>query len=274
MATQAGAEGAVVRERSLLRAVALPSEHGGWGLTLEPGLLGMLLAPSWAGLAIALAALIAFLARTPLKLVAVDVRRRQWARRSKVALGVGGAELIAFGGAAVAALWSAGTAWLVPVAIITPLIVVEVWYDVRSRGRRLVPELCGAVGMAGVTASVVLAGEGGARLAAGGSMVLAARSLAAIPFVRVQVQRLRRGSSAVRVGPSDAAQVIALIVGAGAAVVARRALGGLVLLVVAAGLHMRWVRQPPVAAKVLGVRQMLLGLCVVAGTAGSAALLT
>ncbi|WP_426574944.1 hypothetical protein [Aquihabitans sp. McL0605] len=31
--------------RSPLRAVALPAEHGGWGLTLEPGLLGLLITP-------------------------------------------------------------------------------------------------------------------------------------------------------------------------------------------------------------------------------------
>jgi hypothetical protein len=33
-------------ERSRLRSVALPSEHGGWGLTLEPAVLGLLVAPS------------------------------------------------------------------------------------------------------------------------------------------------------------------------------------------------------------------------------------
>ena len=52
--------------------MALPAEHGGWGLTLEPGLLGLLMAPSAAGVCVALAALVAFLARTPLKVVVVD----------------------------------------------------------------------------------------------------------------------------------------------------------------------------------------------------------
>lgn len=27
--------------RTMLRSVAMPAEHGGWGLTLEPGILGM-----------------------------------------------------------------------------------------------------------------------------------------------------------------------------------------------------------------------------------------
>jgi hypothetical protein len=52
--------------RSPWRAVVIPSEHGGWGLTLEPVVLGLLVAPSIAGLAIGVAAFLAFLVRTPL----------------------------------------------------------------------------------------------------------------------------------------------------------------------------------------------------------------
>ena len=51
--------------RSPLRAVAMPSEHGGWGLTTEPGLLGLLVEPSLAGAALAVAALLLFLVRQP-----------------------------------------------------------------------------------------------------------------------------------------------------------------------------------------------------------------
>ena len=35
------------KQRSPLRTVALPSEHGGWGLTLEPVLLGLLVNLFW-----------------------------------------------------------------------------------------------------------------------------------------------------------------------------------------------------------------------------------
>ena len=48
--------------RPMLRSVALPTEHGGWGLTLEPVLLGLLVAPSVAGLAIGGAAFLVFVA--------------------------------------------------------------------------------------------------------------------------------------------------------------------------------------------------------------------
>jgi YwiC-like protein len=63
------------------KAKALPVEHGGWGISLEPVLLGLLVAPSPAGLWLALATLGAFLARRPLKIVAGDRRRgREFAR--------------------------------------------------------------------------------------------------------------------------------------------------------------------------------------------------
>ncbi len=70
-------------ERSTLRSVAVPSEHGGWGLTLEPGLLGLLVAPGAAGVCLAVAAFVAFLARTPLKVVLVDRRRGRWLGRTR-----------------------------------------------------------------------------------------------------------------------------------------------------------------------------------------------
>ena len=60
------AETHVFRNRfAQYRSVALPTEHGGWGFLLEPVLLGLLLAPSPAGVLLALAGLATFLARHP-----------------------------------------------------------------------------------------------------------------------------------------------------------------------------------------------------------------
>ncbi|MBK8334978.1 MAG: YwiC-like family protein [Acidimicrobiaceae bacterium] len=53
--------------RSTLRSVALPTEHGGWGLTLEPVLLGLLLRWSGAGLCLGVAAFVAFMAAHPVE---------------------------------------------------------------------------------------------------------------------------------------------------------------------------------------------------------------
>ena len=66
----------------------IPSEHGGWGLTLEPALLGLLVAPSIVGGAIGVAAFLAFLVRTPLKLVLVDQHRHRVLERTRLAVRV------------------------------------------------------------------------------------------------------------------------------------------------------------------------------------------
>src|SRR5437762_11678455 len=58
-----------------VRTIALPVEHGGWGISLEPVLLGLRVAPSQAGAWVGVATLGAFLARHPLKVAAGGGRR-------------------------------------------------------------------------------------------------------------------------------------------------------------------------------------------------------
>lgn len=236
--------------RAAWRVVAVPGEHGGWGLTAEPVLLGILVAPSLAGVALGIAALVAFLVRTPLKVVLVDRWRHRWLPRSRLAASIAAAELALLLALAALAVVASGWRWLVPMAIAAPLVTVELWFDMRSRSRRLVPELCGAVGIALAAASVAL------------GLVLAARALAAIPFVRVQIDRLRHGSSTVRV--SDRSQIIGALVAIVAVSIDPALLAGALAVGALLVAQVVWVRRPPVAAKVLGLRQLLLGLAVVA----------
>ena len=246
--------------------MAIPSEHGGWGLTAEPILLGLLLAFSWAGVAIGAAAMLAFLARTPLKLALVDRRRDRELERTVLARRIGVAEVVAIATLGVVALVAAGWHWLIPAAIALPLFGIELWYDIRSRGRRLVPELCGAVGMGAVAAAIVVAADGAVALAAAAWLVLAARSIGAIPFIRTQIGRLHRGAVSTR--SSNLFQFLALAVAAVAAVVDPDVLVGSIAVAVIVVLHLVWVRRSPVPpAKVLGLRQMALGFALVAATA-------
>lgn len=245
--------------------MALPDEHGGWGLTAEPALLGLLVAASWAGAALAVAAFVAFLVRTPLKLVAVDRWRHRWLPRSALAARIAAVELLLLAGLATIAVVLAGWSWLVPVAIAVPLVGVELWFDMRSRGRRTVPELCGAVGMAATAASVALAGGADARLAVGLWLVLAGRAIASIPFVRVQIARLRRGVGPVRT--SDAAQAAGALVLVAAVLVEPTVLAGAVAVAALLVAQVVWVRRPVLPAKVMGKRQLFIGLAVVAVTA-------
>jgi hypothetical protein len=252
-------------ERVRWRAVAVPAEHGGWGLTAEPVLLGLLVAPSIAGGAIGLATVLAFLVRTPLKLAAVDRRRHRWLARSALAARVAAVELVLLATLVAVASARGGARWLVPGALATPLVAVELWFDVRSRSRRLVPELAGAAGVAASVAAIALAGGRSGALAAALWLVLVARSLGALPFVRAQIFRLRQGGA--RRGASDAAQVVAIAVGAIAVALDRRAATGLGGLAVLAVLQAAWIRRPVPPVKALGLRELALGIGLVAVTA-------
>ena len=261
---RAAAAPTVGRERSPWRAVAVPSEHGGWGLTLEPVLLGLLVGFSWSGVAIGLATFLAFLVRTPLKLALVDRRRQRRLPRTRLASRIALVELVALAGAVGLAVADAGWTWLVPFAVATPLFAVELWFDVRSRGRRLVPELCGAVGITAAAAAIVIAGGEPAALAVAVWAVLAARALASIPFVRTQILRLRH---ATPLGATDLFQVAAVMAALAATVIDDRVVVGAAAVVLLAAVQIAALRRPVPPAKVLGLRQMAMGLAVVAATA-------
>ena len=257
--------GADAAERPMWRRVAMPSEHGGWGLTLEPPLLALLVAPSRAGAAIGVAAVLAFLARTPVKLVLVDLGRHRRLPRTRLTAMVGAVELALIGALVASAIVVAGGAWLVPLLVGLPLLALELWYDARSRGRRLVPELSGAIGIGATAAAIVVAGNGAWQLGVALWLVLAGRACVSIPYVRAQVLRLRRGV------PMSASTVAIQLAGVGVAVVGgvvdRSVLAGTVGVVAIAVAQAPTVRRPVPPPKILGLRQLAFGLALVAMTA-------
>jgi hypothetical protein len=245
--------------------VALPSEHGGWGLTLEPGILGLAVAPGAAGLCLGAAAMVAFLARTPLKVALVDRHRGRALPRTALARQVAAIELTLLAALVAAALALADSPFWVPAAVAAPLVLLELWFDVRSRSRRLVPELAGAIGVCSVASMIVLADDGSARLATAVWVVLAARVVTSIPHVRLQVARLHgRPMSPTLAIVADG---IALVIAALAYVVDDQVLAG-AAAVAAVVLAQRVMARGPVRrAAVLGARQVAFGLGVVAATA-------
>jgi hypothetical protein len=257
VASQAG-------DRPLWRSVAVPSEHGGWGLTAEPVLLGLLVAFSWSGVAIGTATVLAFLVRTPLKLALVDRRRGRNLPRTRVAWRIAGAELALLVAAVGVAVAGAGWSWIVPFAVAAPLFAIELSYDIRSRGRRLVPELCGAIGITAAAAAIVLAGGETVPLGVAAWIVLGARALASIPFVRTQVARLRHD---VSLRGADVFQAVAALAAVAAVAVDHRILAGAVAVVLMAAAQAAALRRPVPPVKVIGMRQMAIGLAVVAVTA-------
>lgn len=248
--------------RPMWRSVVVPAEHGGWGLTFEAALLGLLVRPSLAGLAIGVVALLAFVARTPLKLALVDRRRHRRLPRSVLAQRVAAVELTALAALLVTVALTAHAWWWAPLAGALPFFALELTFDVRSRGRRLLPEVSGAVGMGAVAAAIALAGGAGARVAIGLWVVLAARAVASVPYAHSQVRRLKRQADRRRL--ADVAQLLAGVVAVGGWVLGSVPWEGAAAIGALAAWELGALRAPVRSAKQVGMLQLAAGLIVVA----------
>jgi hypothetical protein len=180
-----------------LRLIALPTEHGGWGLLGAPILLGLWVVPSVAGAWLSLAALGAFLTRQPLKLMLGDWRRGKrfprtiWAERFALLYG-----LIALG--AFAAAWfSAAHAFWLPLLLATPFAVVQFRFDIVKQSRALGAELCGATAISAAAAVIAQAAGWAVLPALLLWLLLALQAITAIVYVGVRL-RLARGTPARR----------------------------------------------------------------------------
>lgn len=167
-----------------LRPLALPNEHGGWGFLLEPIALGLLVAPSWSGALVALAALFGFLVRHPLKLALQDTLRERSVPRTRWCWLLVVSYLSAATLALAAAVALRDIRILIPLGLVAPMALTQVLYDAHNRSRELFPELSGAAAMSSIAAAVALAG--GTRLlpALGLAGIGVARTLPSIVYVR------------------------------------------------------------------------------------------
>jgi len=174
-----------------LKTIAMPASHGGWGFWLEPVLLGLLVAPSWAGLGLAVAALGAFLAQQPLKLALTDRRKRRryprsvWAERLALVYGA-----LAGTGLGAAIIGAAAPFWL-PLLLAAPLALTQLYFDARNRGRELIPEVNGAGALGAVSAAIALAAGWPLVGALALWAILLARAFGSIGYVRARLRQER-----------------------------------------------------------------------------------
>jgi len=248
-----------------LSGVVIPSEHGGWGLTLEPVTLGLAVAASVAGAALGAAALATFLFRTPFKIVAGDLRRGRRLPRTGLALRAAtlyGTILLA---AIVTAVVTADHSFWPPLAAAVPLLAVQAGYDIRSRSRRLIPEIAGPVGMGSMAAAIALAGGQSPTIALGLWLVVALRSITSVVLIRAQLRRAKQQ-------PYQEMPVYLVGLGAAAAAVTAASFDVIPWMGAAAILLLSpfgwWsLRRPPVRTVIVGIHQTLLGAFVVILTA-------
>jgi len=182
--------------RPLLRPIALPTEHGGWGFLIEPILLALLVAPSRAGLLTALAYALGFLTRQPLRLALQDaVRGRAYPRTRWCWLFAA-----AYAFAALAALGAAialrGWTIVIPIGLVAPLGLTQILYDANNRSRALLPELAGAAAMGSSAAAIAIAS--GMRIvpALALSGIAVARAIPSIVYVRTLLARAHGNEAA------------------------------------------------------------------------------
>ena len=252
-----------------LKTLALPTEHGGWGITLEPVLLGLLVAPSLAGAGLALATVGAFLARQPFKIVAGDRRRgRRFARTPYAERFTLAYAAAALAGLVLSVCAASDYTFLLPLAAAAPLAGVQLWYDAVGRSRGLLPEVAGSLAMGSVACSLALAGGAGWPLALGLWALLAARFVPAILYVRARLNELH-GKESAR-WPSLLAHVAAL-----AAVVALASfrflpwLAVFVTAVLLARAAYGFMRRRPSTARGVGFGEIAFGALTVVGVAFS-----
>jgi len=243
-----------------LRPLLLPTEHGGWGFLFEPIVIGLVSAPSVAGLWLSLAALAAFLARQPLKVAMDDWRHRRRVPRTPVARAIAAAYLLVVGLALLGAAASARRPFWPLAFALGPLSLVTLWYDSRGDSRRLLPELSGATALGGAAAAVGLA-AGWPWLPALGLWASALiRVLPAIVTVRERVRRLH-GERPDALGPATA-HALALVTAVSLALVHLLPPGVVLvaaLLAARAAWHLRR-DAPPTPAMRLGIRELVTGL--------------
>ncbi len=191
--------------------VFLPREHGSWFLVLEPLVLGLWLQPSWAGGALAAAALAGFFARRPFRTAfsPIHSERRRLARETVVmwsALAVAGvAEAGVLGGWT--ALWP-----LLPAGL---LGAVFLHLDLDGEARDLRAETAGSLAFALMPAAC--ATLAGAPLAVAGTLaaLAAARSVPTVLVVRATLRHGRAERFAAVLASVGAVGLLAALASAG-----------------------------------------------------------
>jgi hypothetical protein len=220
-----------------IRRIALPLEHGGWSLAGEPVVLGLIAAPSAAGAFAGVAAIMAFLARQPVKIFLGDLYRGRLFPRSKAALAVASIYLALGALALTAAVAVANATLLWPILFAFPFAAVQIAYDGANESRGMLQEICGATSIASVAAMIALAAGWTNESAYLLWIVAASRHITAILYVRARlmIERRRRGLLTRREPGGRVAAVVThlTLVALAASLIATRGYGWYALLAAA-----------------------------------------
>lgn len=237
-------------------SVFLPKEHGSWSLALEPLALGLLVAPSPAGGALAVSAAAAFFARRPLKATLAS----GGATRRTGAPGAGALLAVCCAAGLIEALLMGGPVLLWPLLLVATLGGLFFYFDRQNESRAAAAELAGSAAFALLPATLAtLAGwPPAAALSLAGVML--ARSVPTVLTVRAYL-RLNKAGAPRPVWPLLAAGGALL----GLLLLSAQQLAPRVAPVLAAGLLARTVflvtpLRPAWPARRVGILEAALGV--------------
>jgi hypothetical protein len=241
-------------------ATFLPKEHGSWSLVLEPLILGLLVAPSFAGVALATAAFAGFLARRPLNTAfsPSPSGSRTAARRTMAILFTlaitGLFEAVLLGG--LASLW--------PLLIAAPLGGLFIYFDAQGDGRATAAEVAGSSAFALLPSALSTLAGWSAPAALALAAIALTRSVPTVLTVRAYLRR-RKGQPirpVITLLAATAACFVVALLGRFHLVPAPVALGAGLLLLRSAWFLSPW--RPLWSARAIGTSEALLGVIYVA----------
>lgn len=201
----------MTQQATNIRAVALPAEHGGWALIIEPIALGLLVAPSITGLFIGAGALASFLVRHPLKLAIGDRRKKHILKRTLLA------DRFVLLYVVLATIFFTITVarlprkFLSPFIIAGPLVFMQFLYDARGHSRKTIPEVAGALAVGSISTVIALAGGWPSPTAFALWIIVACRHVPTILYLRVVLSRRRQKRRPTVTGSAIAVQLLPLI---------------------------------------------------------------
>jgi hypothetical protein len=167
-----------------LRGIAVPTEHGAWGMVFEPIVAALAVSFSLGGLAAAVAFVGAFLMRQPLRVLMAERaagRRLPQGGPARRYFAIYG---LIFAVGAVAAVLTTPLSCFWPLLLAGPLAAIQIYYDSVRQSRKLAPELAGAVAISSSAAVIAMAGGWGVPQASVLWLVMIARSVPSIFYVR------------------------------------------------------------------------------------------
>ncbi len=255
------------KARPQWRGVALPVEHGGWSFLVEPILLGLLIAPSFTGLFLSIAACAVFLIHQPLKVTMQDRRNGRVFKRTRLAerftIAYGTVALVSF----ILALVTTPHPFWIPLVFAVPFALIQLFYESQRKGREATPEIAGALALAITAPTIAVASGWDVSTAMGLWIVLSLRSATSILYVRSRL-RLEKGKEA-NIALPIGAHIVALVIVLILASVNFLPFLTVVLMVIllARCAHGLSRYRKPVPVKIIGIQELIFGLITVVMTA-------